>query len=264
MSQSSGNDGVMSEPGGDETAVTGPRADGRAPGDLREVRIEPGFVRTATGSALIEAGGTRVICTATVQDEVPRWMAGQGRGWVTAEYGMLPASTGERKRRDVSKGRPDGRSVEIQRLIGRSLRGVVDFAALGERTVWIDCDVLEADGGTRCAAITGGYVALELALRRVAEAGGLEALPLTQSVAAVSCGIVGGRAMLDLDYSEDSEAEVDANVVMTGDGGLVEVQATAERTPLSRASLDELLALAASGIEWLRVAQQDAVATAAP
>jgi ribonuclease PH len=264
MSQSSGNDGVMSEPGGDETAVTGPRADGRAPGDLREVRIEPGFVRTATGSALIEAGGTRVICTATVQDEVPRWMAGQGRGWVTAEYGMLPASTGERKRRDVSKGRPDGRSVEIQRLIGRSLRGVVDFAALGERTVWIDCDVLEADGGTRCAAITGGYVALELALRRVAEAGGLEALPLTQSVAAVSCGIVGGRALLDLDYSEDSEAEVDANVVMTGDGGLVEVQATAERTPLSRASLDELLALAASGIEWLRVAQQDAVATAAP
>jgi ribonuclease PH len=263
MSQSSGNDGVMSEPGGDETAVTGPRADGRAPGDLREVRIEPGFVRTATGSALIEAGGTRVICTATVQNEVPRWMAGQGRGWVTAEYGMLPASTGERKRRDVSKGRPDGRSVEIQRLIGRSLRGVVDFAALGERTVWIDCDVLEADGGTRCAAITGGYVALELALRRVAEAGGLEALPLTQSVAAVSCGIVGGRALLDLDYSEDSEAEVDANVVMTGDGGLVEVQATAERTPLSRASLDELLALAASGIEWLRVAQQDAVATAA-
>jgi ribonuclease PH len=253
---------AMREPGADETAMTRRRADGRAAGDLREVRIEPGFVRTATGSALIEAGGTRVICTATVENEVPRWMAGQGRGWVTAEYGMLPASTGERKRRDVSKGRPDGRTVEIQRLIGRSLRGVVDFAALGERTVWIDCDVLEADGGTRCAAITGGYVALELALRRVAEEGGLEAVPLTQSVAAVSCGIVGGRALLDLDYSEDSEAEVDANVVMTGDGGLVEVQATAERTPLSRASLDELLALAASGIEWLRVAQQDAVATA--
>jgi ribonuclease PH len=244
-------------------AAAEPRADGRGPGDLREVRIEPGFVRTATGSTLIEAGGTRVICTATVEDEVPRWMAGRGRGWVTAEYGMLPASTGERKRRDVSKGRPDGRTVEIQRLIGRSLRGVVDFGALGERTVWVDCDVLEADGGTRCAAISGGYVALELALRRVVEEGGLESLPLTQSVAAISCGIVGGRALLDLDYSEDSAAEVDANVVMTGDNGLVEVQATAERTPLSRASLDELLALAASGIERLRTAQQDAVATGA-
>ena len=217
------------------------RGDGRSPGDLRPITITPGFMRTATGSALIEAGGTRVICTATVENEVPRWMSGQGRGWVTAEYGMLPASTGERKRRDVSKGRPDGRTVEIQRLIGRSLRGVVDFAGLGERTVWIDCDVLEADGGTRCAAITGGYVALELALRKVMADGGLDRLPLNQSVAAVSCGVVDGRALLDLDYSEDSTAEVDANVVMTGDGGLVEVQATAERTPLSRASLDELL-----------------------
>ena len=190
-------------------------------------------------------------------------MAGRGKGWVTAEYGMLPASTGDRKKRDVSKGRPDGRSVEIQRLIGRALRGVVDFKALGERTVWIDCDVLEADGGTRCAAITGGYVALELALAHVVKAGKLEAMPLTQSIAAVSCGIVDGRALLDLDYSEDSRAEVDANVVMTGDGGLVEVQATAERTPLSRASLDELLALAAAGIEQLRAAQEDAVAAAA-
>jgi ribonuclease PH len=238
------------------------RADGRAPGDLREVVIQPGFVRTATGSALIEAGGTRVICTATVEEHVPRWMAGQGRGWVTAEYGMLPASTSERKKRDVAKGRPDGRTVEIQRLIGRALRGVVDFKALGERTVWIDCDVLEADGGTRCAAITGGYVALELALSRVVGDAQLEALPLTQSIAAVSCGIVDGRALLDLDYSEDSRAEVDANVVMTGDGGLVEVQATAERMPLSRASLDELLGLAAVGIERLRTAQQDAVAAA--
>jgi ribonuclease PH len=190
-------------------------------------------------------------------------MAGQGRGWVTAEYGMLPASTGERKRRDVAKGRPDGRTVEIQRLIGRSLRGIVDFEALGERTVWIDCDVLEADGGTRCAAITGGYVALELALRRVMSESGIAALPLTQSVAAVSTGMVDGRALLDLDYSEDSRAEVDANVVMTGDGGLVEVQATAERTPLSRASLDELLALAADGIAELRTAQDQAVAAAA-
>jgi ribonuclease PH len=238
------------------------RRDGRAPDELRDINIHTGFVSTATGSALIEAGGTRVICTASVDEDVPRWMAGKGRGWITAEYGMLPASTGERKRRDISKGRPDGRSVEIQRLIGRSLRGVVDFAGLGERTVWIDCDVLEADGGTRCAAITGGYVALELALRRLVEEGKLEAIPLTQSVAAVSCGVVDGRALLDLDYSEDSTAEVDANVVMTGDGGLVEVQATAERTPLSRASLDELLALAAAGIEQLRTAQQEAVGAA--
>jgi ribonuclease PH len=240
-----------------------PRNDGRAPDDLREINIVTGFVKTANGSALIEAGGTRVICTASVDEEVPRWMAGQGKGWVTAEYGMLPASTGERKRRDISKGRPDGRGVEIQRLIGRSLRGVIDFKGLGERTVWIDCDVLEADGGTRCAAITGGYVALELALRRLVDEGKLDKVPLSQSVAAVSCGVVGGRALLDLDYSEDSTAEVDANVVMTGDGGLVEVQATAERTPLSRASLDELLALAASGIERLRVAQQEAVGAAA-
>jgi ribonuclease PH len=243
--------------------VTGARKDGRTPDELREVTIEPGFVSTATGSALIAAGGTRVICTASVEEEVPRWMMGKGRGWVTAEYGMLPASTGDRKKRDVSKGRPDGRTVEIQRLIGRSLRGVVDFEALGERTVWIDCDVLEADGGTRCAAITGGFVALELALRRIVTEGKLERVPLTQSVAAVSCGIVGGVALLDLDYSEDSTAEVDANVVMTGDGGLVEVQATAERTPLSRASLDELLALGAAGIDLLRAAQQDAVAAAA-
>ena len=239
------------------------RNDGRAPGDLREVTIEPGFVSTATGSALIAAGGTRVICTASVEEEVPRWMAGGGRGWVTAEYGMLPASTGERKKRDVSRGRPDGRTVEIQRLIGRSLRGVIDFDALGERTVWIDCDVLEADGGTRCAAITGGYVALELALRRIVSEEKIERVPLSGSVAAVSCGVVDGTALLDLDYSEDSTAEVDANVVMTGDGGLVEVQATAERTPLSRASLDELLALAASGIEQLREAQEQAVAAVA-
>ena len=236
------------------------RHDGRAPAELRPVTITTDFVRTATGSALIEMGGTRVICTATAENDVPRWMAGRGRGWVTAEYGMLPASTGERKRRDVSKGRPDGRSVEIQRLIGRSLRGVVDFKGLGERTVWIDCDVLEADGGTRCAAITGGFVALELALRKVQAEAGLDRLPLNGSVAAVSCGVVEGRALLDLDYPEDSTAEVDANVVMTGDGGLVEVQATAERTPLSRASLDELLALAADGIEQLRAAQEAAVA----
>jgi ribonuclease PH len=239
------------------------RNDGRSPDDLREVTIEPGFMRSATGSALISVGGTRVICTASVNEDVPKWMAGKGRGWVTAEYGMLPASTGDRKQRDSSRGRPDGRTVEIQRLIGRSLRGVVDFERLGERTVWIDTDVLEADGGTRCAAITGGYVALELAMRRLLSEGKLDRVPLTQSVAAVSAGMVGGAALLDLDYSEDSTAEVDANVVMTGDGGLVEVQATAERTPLSRASLDDLLALAEAGIERLRAAQEEAVAAAA-
>jgi ribonuclease PH len=234
------------------------RHDGRAGDELRPLRIIPGFVGSATGSALIEAGGTRVICTASAVEDVPRWMAGRGRGWVTAEYGMLPASTGGRKQRDVSKGRLDGRSVEIQRLIGRSIRGVVDFEALGERTIYIDCDVLEADGGTRCASITGGFVALKLALDRLVQEGKLGKVPLTQSVAAVSCGIVDGRALLDLDYVEDSSAEVDANVVMTGDGGLVEVQATAERTPLSRASLDELLALAAAGIDELRAGQADA------
>jgi len=235
------------------------RRDGRGADELRPIRIEPGFVRSATGSALIEAGGTRVICTASVDESVPRWMKGQGKGWVTAEYGMLPASTGDRKQRDVSKGRPDGRTVEIQRLIGRSLRGVIDFEALGERTVWVDCDVLEADGGTRCASITGGYVALELALQRLVDAGKLDALPLNGSVAAVSCGIVDGEPLLDIDYPEDSSAEVDMNVVMTGEGGLVEVQATGERTPLSRTSLDALLALAASGIEELRAAQRAAV-----
>jgi ribonuclease PH len=235
----------------------------RAAGELRPVSIDPGFVRTATGSALISAGETRVICTASVQESVPRWLAKSGRGWLTAEYGMLPASTGERKQRDVSKGRLDGRSVEIQRLIGRSLRGVVDFEALGERTVYIDCDVLQADGGTRCASITGGLVALRLACERLIAEGALEASPLTGTVAAVSCGMVAGVPLLDLDYREDSSAEVDANVVMTGDGGLVEVQATAERTPLSRAHLDDLLALAAVGIVELRALQDAAVLAAA-
>ncbi|HEY2318162.1 MAG TPA: ribonuclease PH [Solirubrobacteraceae bacterium] len=231
------------------------RSYGRTASQLRPVTIEPGFVRTAHGSALISMGETRVICTASVQEGVPRWMMGSGRGWVTAEYGMLPASTGARKQRDISKGRPDGRTVEIQRLIGRSLRGVVDFEALGERTVYVDCDVLQADGGTRCASITGGMVALRLACERLVEKGKIGAVPLSGSVAAVSCGMVEGAALVDLDYSEDSTAEVDANVVMTGDGGLVEVQATAERTPLSRAHLDDLLALAAGGIDELRALQ---------
>jgi len=232
----------------------------RAADALRPVTIEPGFVRTATGSALISMGETRVICTASAQDGVPRWLAGKGRGWLTAEYGMLPASTGDRKQRDVTRGRPDGRTVEIQRLIGRAVRGVVDFQALGENTIYLDCDVLQADGGTRCASITGAYVALALACEVLRERGRIERSPLTGSIGAVSCGMVDGVALLDLDYVEDSAAEVDANVVMTSDGGLIEVQATAERTPLSRAHLDDLLALAAKGIDELRAAQQRAIA----
>ena len=232
----------------------------RTPAQLRPTTISPGFVSTATGSALIAQGETRVICTASVEESVPRWMEGQGRGWLTAEYGMLPASTGQRKQRDSTKGRVDGRTVEIQRLIGRSLRAIVDLKALGERTVWIDCDVLTADGGTRCASITGAYVALALAIKRVQEEGKLKKDPLTGTLAAVSCGVVGGVPLLDLDYSEDSRADVDANVVMTGDGGLVEVQATAERTPLQKAHLDELLALAATGIDDLKAVQAEAVA----
>ncbi len=240
--------------------MTPERSYGRGAGDLRPVVIEPGFVRPATGSALISCGETRVICTASVADAVPRWMAGRGTGWLTAEYGMLPASTGRRKERPSARGGADGRAIEIQRLIGRALRGVVDLTALGERTIHIDCDVLQADGGTRCASITGGYVALALACARLQDDGALARSPLTGTVAAVSCGVVDGIALLDLDYPEDSSAEVDANVVMTGDGGLVEVQATAERTPLSRAHLHDLLRLAEEGIAQLRFAQAEAIA----
>jgi len=241
-------------------AATVTRSYDRAPDGLRPVTIEPGFVRTATGSALISMGETRVICTASAQDGVPRWRAGSGLGWVTAEYGMLPASTGARKQRDATRGKQDGRTVEIQRLIGRALRVVVDFAALGENTIYLDCDVLQADGGTRTASITGAYVALALACEQLMAGGRIAKSPLTGTIAAISCGIVGGVPLLDLDYPEDSAAEVDANVVMTGDGGLVEVQATAERTPLSRAHLDELLHLAEGGIATLRVAQDAAIA----
>jgi ribonuclease PH len=237
------------------------RSYGRAADECRPTAIEVDFVKPATGSALIAVGETKVICTASVESGVPRWLAGKGRGWLTAEYGMLPASTGQRKQRDATRGRLDGRTVEIQRLIGRSLRAVIDFEALGERTVYLDCDVLQADGGTRCASITGAYVALARAAARLLAAGDLERTPFTGSLAAVSCGVVDGVALLDLDYSEDSTAEVDANVVMTADGGLVEVQATAERTPLSRANLDQLLALAAHGIATLREVQQAAIET---
>jgi ribonuclease PH len=236
------------------------RSYGRSASELRTCEIEPGFMRTATGSALISAGETRVICTASAQESVPRWMSGKGRGWVTAEYGMLPASTGERKQRDATRGRLDGRTVEIQRLIGRSLRVIVDFQALGERTIYLDCDVLQADGGTRCASITGAFVALSLACAKLQRQELLDRSPLSGSVAAVSCGVIDGRPMLDLDYSEDSRAEVDANIVMTGEGGLVELQSTGERTPLSRAHLDEMLGLAESGIGQLRAVQEQAIA----
>ena len=225
---------------------------------MRPVSIEPGFVRTATGSCLYEQGETRVICTASATQQVPKWLEGKGRGWVTAEYSMLPASTGDRKQRDISRGRLDGRSTEIQRLIGRSLRGVVDLRALPDTSIYVDCDVLQADGGTRCASITGGYVALRLATQRLLAEKKIERDPLTGSVAAISCGILGGVALCDLDYGEDSNAEVDANIVMTGNGGLVELQATAERTPASRASLDELLALSEAAIAGLRDAQAKA------
>jgi ribonuclease PH len=230
------------------------REGGRRPDHLRPLTIEPDYLENPHGSALITQGKTKVLCTAMVQEEVPRWLRNQGRGWMTAEYSLLPASTGERTDREAARGKQGGRTVEIQRLIGRALRGVVDFAALGERTVYLDCDVLQADGGTRCAAITGAYVAAQRALDRF----GLSKA-LTGSVAAVSVGVVDDVALLDLDYSEDSGAEVDVNVVMTGDGRFVEVQSTAERVPFDRERLDELLDLAAAGIEDLQVHQQEAV-----
>jgi ribonuclease PH len=234
------------------------RHDGRRPDQLRELDLQPDFLEQPHGSILYAQGRTVVLCTATVEENIPRWLRGKGQGWMTAEYSMLPASTGERTQRGVARGRPDGRTVEIQRLIGRALRSVCDFKALGERTLWLDCDVLQADGGTRCAAITGAYVAAHRALDRF----GLTKA-LAGSVAAVSVGVVDGRPVLDLDYVEDSSAETDMNVVMAGDGRLIEVQATAERDPFSRELLDELLDLAAGGITALGAAQQ-AACDAAP
>ncbi len=230
------------------------RPSGRRTDELRMLTIEPDFLEQASGSALISCGKTRVLCTASLEDGVPRWLAGNGRGWLTAEYSMLPASTGQRTQREASTGRQKGRTVEIQRLIGRALRAVADMEALGERTLWLDCDVLQADGGTRCAAISGAYVAARRALDHV----GL-GRALADSVAAVSVGIVAGEALLDLDYVEDSSAEVDVNVVMAGDGRLIEVQATAERAPLDRDQLDDLLDLAGGGIEEIGIAQRQAV-----
>ena len=230
------------------------RPSGRRPDELRTLTIEPDFLEQASGSALISFGKTRVLCTASLEDGVPRWLYGNGRGWLTAEYSMLPASTGQRTQREASTGRQKGRTVEIQRLIGRAVRAVADMEVLGERTLWLDCDVLQADGGTRCAAISGAYVAARRALDHV----GLGRV-LSDSVAAVSVGIVEGEALLDLDYIEDSSAEVDVNVVMAGDGRLIEVQATAERAPLDRDQLDELLDLAAGGIEEIGLAQREGV-----
>jgi ribonuclease PH len=232
------------------------RHDGRRPDELRPLDLQVDFLEQPHGSILYSQGKTIVLCTATIEESVPRWLMKSGRGWMTAEYSMLPASTGERTQRAVSRGRPDGRTVEIQRLIGRALRAVCDFDALGERTLWLDCDVLQADGGTRCASITGAWIAARRALDRF----GLSKA-LTGSVAAVSVGIVGGEAVLDLDYEEDSGAETDMNVVMTGAGDLVEVQATAERDPFSRVLLDELLDLAAVGVDELTAAQRMAAET---
>jgi ribonuclease PH len=229
------------------------RHDGRRADELRPLEIQPDYLEQPHGSALISVGRTRVLCTASIEEGVPRWLAGGGRGWLTAEYSLLPASTGQRTAREASAGRQKGRTVEIQRLIGRALRAVADLEALGERTLWVDCDVLQADGGTRCAAISGAYVAA----RRALDGFGL-GNTLTDSVAAVSAGIVAGEPLLDLDYIEDAAAEVDLNVVMAGDGRLVEVQATAERAPLTRDQLDALLDLAALGIEEIERAQLDA------
>ena len=236
------------------------RVDGRRPDQLRPLDVRADYLEQPHGSVLYAQGKTIVLCTATVEEGVPRWLYKSGRGWMTAEYAMLPASTGERTQRAVSRGRPDGRTVEIQRLIGRALRAVCDFEALGERTLWLDCDVLQANGGTRCASITGAWIAASRALERFGLAKALAA----GSVAAVSVGIVGGEAVLDLDYAEDSSAETDMNVVMTGDGRLVEVQATAERDPFSRELLDSLLDLAAGGIAELTATQLDAAAAPLP
>ena len=212
----------------------------------------PDYLEQPHGSVLYSQGKTRVLCTASIEESVPRWMSGRGVGWITAEYSLLPASTGQRTQREASQGKQKGRTIEIQRLIGRAVRAVTDFKAFGERTLWLDCDVLQADGGTRCAAISGSYVAARRALDRFGLA---KAMP--GSVAAVSLGIVGGELLLDLDYSEDSNADVDLNVVMTGDGRLVEVQATAEQVPFGRDELDELLELAAKGISMIEGKQQD-------
>jgi ribonuclease PH len=238
------------------------RPSGRAADALREVSLIPGFARHAEGSCLIRMGGTEVLCAASVEGRVPGFLRNSGQGWVTAEYGMLPRATHTRGEREAARGRQSGRTQEIQRLIGRSLRAVVNRAALGEMTITLDCDVLNADGGTRCAAITGGYVALALALRHLQRMNVLKASPLTGQVAAISCGLAGGAAVLDLDYAEDSSADADANFVLTDTGGLIEVQATAERAPFTETQFAALMALARAGTEHLFAAQRAALEAA--
>ena len=238
------------------------RHDGRRADELRPVRLTPGYVGSADGSCLIEMGRTRVICTACFVPGVEKWRQGGGLGWVTAEYGMLPRSTHTRSRREAASGKQSGRTQEIQRLIGRSLRAVIDLRKLGERQITLDCDVLQADGGTRCAAITGGYVALAIACNRLVASGALSESPLLDSVAAVSVGIIDAEPVLDLDYDEDVNCDTDMNVVMTGNGGFVEVQGTAEGQPFSRLELGTLLALATDGLQRLAAMQTVAIASA--
>jgi ribonuclease PH len=233
------------------------RSDGRRPDELRPVKITPDFITTAEGSALIEAGNTRVIVTATVDDGVPSFLKGKGKGWVTGEYGMLPRSTEERTPRESARGKQSGRTLEIQRMIGRTLRAVTDLKALGERTVWLDCDVIQADGGTRTASVTGAFVALALALERMVAAGIMRSVPLIDSLAAISVGIVDDDLLLDLNYEEDSRAQVDMNVVMTGSGRFVEVQASAEGRTYTNEELQGLVELAIGGIKHLTQKQQE-------
>jgi ribonuclease PH len=238
------------------------RAGNRAPDEMRAFALTPGFMPYAEGSCLVETGNTRVICSATLEEGVPRWLQGRGKGWVTAEYAMLPRSSPQRIPREVNKGRPSGRTQEIQRLIGRSLRAIMDMSLLGERTVWLDCDVLQADAGTRTASVTGAYVALAQAVGGMSERGTLSESPLLDSVSAVSVGIIDGTPCLDLDYEEDSSAQVDMNVVMTGAGKLVEVQGTAEQGAFERSELDLLMDLATKGIEQLTAHQRETLQNA--
>ncbi len=238
----------------------GTRPGTRGPADIRPLKITPDFVSTADGSVLIELGGTRVLCSAQIVNGVPAWRRGSGLGWLTAEYSLLPSSTRDRTPREAVRGRQDGRTVEIQRFVGRSLRAVVDLSAVGDRTIYIDCDVIEADGGTRCASVAGAYVALHLALKRAVDSRLMRNLPLEDSVAAVSVGVVGGMPVVDLEYEEDCVADVDMNVVMTGKGQLIEVQATAEGKPFERSVLDELLALAGQGVARIKEAQMQVIA----
>lgn len=244
-----------------ETAAPVVRPNGRAHDELRSVSFTPGYTRNAFASVLVEFGNTRVLCAASVEDRVPKWLLGQGLGWVTAEYDMLPAATGERRRRDSRKGKLDGRTIEISRLVGRSLRAIVDREALGEQLITVDCDVLDADGGTRCAAICGGYVALRLACERLVADGRVARMPLTDTLGAVSMGMLGGEARLDLEYVEDSTADVDMNLVATGSGHLVEVQSSAEGATYSRQELDAMIDLGLAGITQIRDLQLAACAS---